>query len=113
MTISDATLSERLWQTVLESVGSLRIDASCQLFLKAWISNGVMRMEDERRLTPKDIATANENLRSFMELMKAEALSRGTDRLDNRCFHAAQHKLEQHSFLTVFSLWPFWPHAVA
>jgi hypothetical protein len=113
MTISDATLSERLWQTVLESVGSLRIDASCQLFLKAWISNGVMRMEDERRLTPKDIATANENLRSFMELMKAEALSRGTDRLDNRCFHAAQHKLEQHSLLTVFSLWPFWPHAVA
>jgi hypothetical protein len=113
MTISDATLSERLWQTVLESVGALRIDASCQLFLKAWITNGVERMEDERRLTPKDIATANENLKSFMELMKAEALSRGTDRLDNRCFHAAQHKLERHSLLTVFSLWPFWPHAVA
>ena len=113
MTISDATLSERLWQTVLESVGGLRIDASCQLFLKAWITNGVERMEGERRLTPKDIATANTNLKSFMELMKAEALSRGTDRLDNRCFHAAQHKLERHSLLTVFSLWPFWPHAVA
>ena len=67
MTISDATLSERLWQTVLESVGALRIDASCQLFLKAWITNGVERMEDERRLTPKDIATANENLKSFMD----------------------------------------------
>ena len=28
MTISDATLSERLWQTVLESVATLKIDAS-------------------------------------------------------------------------------------
>ena len=35
-------------------------------------------MEDEGRLTPKDVATASENLKSFMELMKAEALSRGT-----------------------------------
>jgi len=113
MNISDATLSERLWQTVLESVGALTIDASCQLFLKAWITNGVARMEDEGRLAPKDVATANENLKSFIELMKAEALSHGTDRLDNKCFRAAQHKLEQHSFLTVFSLWPFWPHAVA
>jgi len=113
MTISEATLSEHLWQTVLGSVGALKIDASCQLFLKAWITNGVERMENEVRLTPKDVAMANENLKTFIELMKAEALSRGTDRLDNKCFHAAQHKLEQHSLLTVFSLWPFWPHAVA
>ena len=113
MTISDATLSERLWQTVLESVGGLRIDASCQLFLKASITNGVERMEAEHRLTPKDVATVNENLKSFIDLMKAEAISRGTDRLDNKCFHGAQHKLERHSFLTVFSLRPFWPHIVA
>lgn len=102
-----------LWQTVLESVGTLKIDASCQLFLKAWITNGVERMEDEGRLTPKDVASANENLKTFIELMKAEALSRGTYRLDNKCFHAAQQTVERHSLLTVFSLWPFWPHAVA
>jgi hypothetical protein len=109
----DLASVNRLWQTVLESVGTLKIDASCQLFLKAWITNGVERMEDEGRLTPKDVATANENLKTFIELMKAEAFSRGTDRLDNKCFHAAEHKVERHSLLTVFSLWPFWPHAVA
>jgi hypothetical protein len=102
-----------LWQTVLESVGTLKINASCQLFLKAWITNGVERMEDEGRLTPTDVATANENLKTFIELMKAEAFSRGTDRLDNKCFHAAQQKVERHSLLTVFSLWPFWSHTVA
>jgi hypothetical protein len=108
----DLASVNRLWQTVLKSVGTLKINPSCQLFLKAWITNGVERMENEGRLTPKDVATAKENLKTFIELMKAEALSRGTDRLDNKCFHAAQHKLERHSLLTVFSLWPFWPHAV-
>jgi hypothetical protein len=112
MSISEATLSERLWQTVLESAGGLKIEASCQLFLKAWITNGVERMERENRLTPKDVATASENLKTFIQLMKAELPSLGTDRLDNKCFLAAQHKLERHSLLTVFSLWPFWPHAV-
>ena len=113
MTISDATLNERLWQTVLDSVGTLKIDASCQLFLKAWITNGVERMESEGRLTPKDVATANENLKTFVEMMKAEVPPLGTGRLDNKCFHAAQHKLERHSLLTVFSLWPYWPHGVS
>jgi hypothetical protein len=112
MTISNTALSERLWETVIESVGTLKIDASCQLLLKAWITNGVERMENEGRLTPRDIAIADENLKTFIGLMKAEELSLGTDRLDNRCFHAAQHKLERHTLLTVFSLWPFWPHAV-
>ena len=51
-------------------------------------------MENEGRLTPKDVATASENLKTFVQLMKAEALSRGTDRMDNKCFHAAQQKLD-------------------
>ena len=109
----DLASVNRLWQTVLESVGTLKIDASCQLFLKAWITNGVERMENEGRLTPKDVAIASENLKTFVQLMKAEAISRGTDRLDNKCFRAARKKLERRSLLTVFSLWPFWPHAVA
>ena len=110
--MSAATLNERFWQTVLESLGTLKIDASCQLFLKAWINNGVERMEDERRLTAQDVATASDNLKTFVESMKAEALAHGTDHLDNKCFHAAQEKLKGRSFITVFSLWPFWPHAV-
>jgi hypothetical protein len=112
VTMSAAVLNERFWQAVLESLGALKIDASCQLFLKAWINNGVERMENEGRLTSQDVATATDNLKTFVELMKAEALAHGADRLDNKCFHAAQHKLEQRSFITVFSLWPFWPHAV-
>jgi hypothetical protein len=111
--VSALALNEKFWQTVLESLGPLKMEASCQLFLRAWINNGVERMEDERRLAPQDVATANDNLKTFVESMKAEALAHGTDRLDNKCFHAAQHKLEQRSFITVFSLWPFWPHAVS
>jgi hypothetical protein len=52
-------------------------------------------------------------LKTFIQMMKAELPALGTARLDNKCFHAAQHKLERHSLITVFSLWPFWPHAVA
>ena len=110
--MSTATLNEQLWITVLESASPLKIDPSCQLFLQAWITNGVARMSTESRIAPEDVATAKVNLKTFVDLMKAEPLAHGTERLDNKCFHAAQHKLERRSFITVFSLWPFWPHAV-
>ena len=110
--MSTATLNEQLWLTVLESADPLKIDPSCQLFLQAWIANGVERMLNESRITADDVATAKGNLKTFIELMKAEPLAHGTERLDNKCFHAAQHSLERRSFLTVYSLWPFWPHAV-
>jgi hypothetical protein len=110
--MSTATLNEQLWITVLESADPLKIDPSCQLFLQAWISNGVERMRDESRITADDVATAKGNLKTFIELMKAEPLAHGTERLDNKCFHAAQHSLERRSFLTVYSLWPFWPHTL-
>lgn len=110
--MSAATLNEQLWITVLESADSLKIDPSCQMFLQAWISNGVDRMRDESRISPADVALAKGNLKTFVDLMKAETLAHGTERLDIKSFHAAQHTLERHSFLTVYSLWPFWPHAV-
>jgi hypothetical protein len=110
--MSTATLNEQLWITVLESASPLKIDPSCQLFLQAWITNGVERMSNENRIAPEDVATAKVNLKTFVELMKAEPLAHGTERLDNKCFHAALHSLERRSFLTVYSLWPFWPHAV-
>jgi hypothetical protein len=111
--MSTATLNDQLWVTVLESADPLRIDPSCQLFLQAWITNGVERMYAEKRIATDDIATAQENLKTFVDLMKAETLAHGTERLDNKSFHAAQHKLEHRSFLTVYSLWPFWPHLVS
>jgi len=111
--MSTATLNEQLWITVLESAVPFKIDPSCQLFLQAWITNGVDRMYDESRIAPEDVATAKGNLKTFIELMKADTLARGAERIDNKCFHAAQHSLERHSFLTVYSLWPFWPHTVS
>jgi hypothetical protein len=110
--MSTATLNEQLWASVLESAYPLKIDPSCQLFLQAWITNAVERMLTEKRVSAEDVATAKASLKTFVELMKAETLARGTERLDNKCFHAAQHGLERRSFLTVYSLWPFWPHAV-
>jgi hypothetical protein len=111
--MSTVNLNEQLWETVLESAGPLKIDASCQLFLQAWITNGVERMRNENRIGAEDVAAAKDNLKTFVELMKAETLARGTERLDNKCFHAAQHNLERRSRITVYSLWPFWPHAVS
>jgi hypothetical protein len=113
MIMSSAALNEQLWETVLAAAAPLKIDASCQLFLQAWIANGVDRMSDEKRVAPQDLAVAKDNLKTFVELMKAESLAHGSERLDNKCFHAAQHNLERRSFLTVFSLWPFWPHTVS
>jgi hypothetical protein len=111
--MANATLDTQLWQTVVDSLGALRIDPTCQLFLQAWISNGVERMRSENRTDSKDVADAKENLRTFVDLMKQEAFAHGGEHVDNKCFHAAEQSLEQRSRLTVFSLWPFWPHTVS
>ena len=91
----------------------MKIEPSCQLFLQAWISIGIQRMEDERRLKPEDIETAKNNLKTFAEMMKAEAVNAGAARLDTKAFHAAEHALGRRSLITIFSLWPFWPHGVS
>jgi hypothetical protein len=110
--MSGASLNETLWQTVIGTCGSLKIEPSCQLFLQAWISNGVQRMQDERRLKPEDVDTANNNLKTFVEMMKSEANAVGAAKLDNKAFHAAERAFERRSFVSIFSLWPFWPHTV-
>ena len=111
--MSGASLDEILWQTVIDTCGSTKIEPSCQLFLKAWISNGIQRLQDEHRTTQEDVNTASVNLRTFIEMMKSEANAVGAAKLDNKSFHAAERALERRSFITVFSLWPFWPHAVS
>jgi len=70
-------------------------------------------MQDEHRTKQEDIDTANNNLKTFVEMMKSEANAVGAAKLGNKAFHAAEHALERRSFITVFSLWPFWPHAVS
>jgi hypothetical protein len=108
--MSTATLQEQLWATALQSADPLTIDPSCQLFLQAWINNAVERMHTENRIAAADVDTAKDNLKTFVQLMKAEA--HGSEHLDNKCFRAAQHNLERRTFLAVYSLWPFWPHAL-
>lgn len=111
--MSDANLNEQLWATVLAAAEPLKIDASLQLFLQARISNAVERMHNENRTGPADVATAKASLKTIVEMIKSEALAHGGERLDHKSFHAAQHNLEQRSRITVYSLWPFWPHAVS
>ena len=50
---------------------------------------------------------------NYLNVVHSAAMSVLGSPPDNKCFHAAQHKLERRSLLTVFSLWPFWPHAVS
>jgi hypothetical protein len=110
-TMTGASLNEVFWQTVVSACGSFKIEASCQLFLRAWISNGIQRMEDEHRMKPEDVETANSNLKTFVEMMTSEALRTNATKLDSKAFRAAEHALERRSMVSIFSLWPFWPHA--
>jgi len=110
--MSSASLDEILWQTVTATCGSTRIEPSCQLFLRAWISNGIERMQDEHRTKQEDIDTANNNLKTFVEMMKSEANAVGAASLDNKAFHAAERAFERRSFVSIFSLWPFWPRII-
>jgi hypothetical protein len=106
-------LIEELWQTAVEAVGPAEFGPSCGRFLRAWNTLAVERMETEGRLTPGDLAIAESNLRSFIQLMKTEAVFLGqTDRLDRESFHAAHQRVERRSILTPFTLWPFWPNSV-
>ena len=69
------------------------------------------RMENEGRLAPHDVALAAANLRRFIEWMKAEAVFLGhADRLDREVFQAVERQLERKGFLSLESLWPFWPN---
>ena len=109
--LNERTLEEALWETALETAGTLEIQPGCALSLRAWITIGVERMERQRRLAPEDFAIAQANLRRLIDLMKREAVFLGNaEQLDNATFHAARRRLRRHASLTAFALWPFWPH---
>jgi hypothetical protein len=105
-------LIDELWQTTVETASPAEI-GRCGHFLRAWNSLAVERMATEGRLTPEDLATAEGNLRRFVQMMKTEAVFLGhANRLDRDCFQAAHRRLERRSTLSQFTLWPFWPNSV-
>jgi hypothetical protein len=106
-------LVDKLWRTAVQAASPAEFGPHCRHLLQAWNTLAVERMEVEGRLTPGDLATAEHNLRQFIQLMKTEAVFLGhPDRLDRDCFHAAHRRLQRRSILTQFTLWPFWPNSV-
>ena len=112
--LNPGVLVDELWETAVEAASPAEFGPRCGLFLRAWNTLAVGRMEMEGRLTPRDLATAESSFRRFIQLMKTEAVFLGhADRLDRDCFQAAHRRLERRSVLTQFTLWPFWPISVA
>ena len=109
--LAPGALEDKFWQTVVEAATPFEIDPRCACLLRAWNAIGVERMKLDGRLSPEDLATAGNNLKGFIQLMKSEGVFIGhVDRLDNDCFHAAHRTLKRSSILTQFTLWPFWPN---
>jgi hypothetical protein len=109
--LNNIALRQALWQSALVAAAPMEFDPACAHFLRAWIATGVERMELTRRLTQHDLAIARANIRTFIHLMKNEAVFLGhADRLDSDTLRAAHRRLERKGLLTTFTLWPFWPH---
>jgi hypothetical protein len=100
-----------LWQTALEAIGPLDIGPAARHFLHAWIAMGVERMQMTGCLSPADLSIAQTNIKTFIGLMKTEAVVLGhADRLDIETLRAAHRQLERRGRIMAFTLWPFWPH---
>lgn len=105
------TPQHELWKTARQAASPMDIGPRSTRLLRAWIAMGVERMETEGRLSPENLAIAESNLKHFIQLMKTESVFLGrADQLDKDCFHAAHRRLERHSNLSQFTLWPFWPN---
>ena len=112
--LNPGMLIDELWETAVENASPGQFGHRCERFLRAWNFLAVERMEEEGRLTPEDLATAETNLRRFIDLMKIEAVFLGhANHLNLDCFQAAHRRLERRSILTQFTLWPYWPNGVA
>ena len=104
-------LENELWQDAVRTIGPLELSAGCAQRLRGWIAMATERMENEGRLAPQDAALAAANLRRFIEWMKTEAVFLGhADRLDRDVFEALERQLARKGFLSLESLWPFWPN---
>lgn len=112
--LDSARLIDELWEAAVQTASPGTFGPRCERLLRAWNCLAVERMEEEGRLTPEDLATAKTNLRRFIDLVKTEAVFLGhANHLNRDCFNAAHRRLERHSMLAQFTLWPFWPNTVA
>ncbi len=110
--LDSGRLTDELWETAVETASPGTFGPRCERLLRAWNCLAVQRMEVEGRQTPEDVATAETNLRHFIELMKTEAVFLGhANRLNRDCFQSAHRRLERRSMLAQFTLWPFWPNS--
>jgi hypothetical protein len=111
--VNERTLQGELWQSVVETVGSLEIHPDCAECLRAWIATGAERMEREGRLTPEDLAIAHANLRNFIRLARIETVFLSqSGQLEYAALDGARRRLREQASLTTLALWPFWPDEV-
>src|ERR1700758_4050854 len=81
--VNGEALRGLLWQAALDTAAPLEFEPGCAHFLRGWIAMGVERMVMTDRLAPPDLALARANIRTFVELMKSEAVFLGQpSRLD-------------------------------
>src|SRR6516164_4395841 len=69
---------DELWKTARQAANPMDIGPHSTRLLRAWIAMGVGRMETEGRLSPENLAIAENNLKHFIQLMKTEAVFLGT-----------------------------------
>jgi hypothetical protein len=108
---TEKALSEDLWQTASDTIGTNEMDADFSSSLRGWITIGVQRMIRQNRVEPPDVTLAQANLIKLLGLLKTEAMYLGHPlRLDNNTLRATKKTLRLRASATAFELWPFWPH---
>ena len=108
---TDKALSEDLWQTALDTMDTIEMDAAFSNSLRGWIAIGVQRMIRQNRASPPDVTLAHGNLIKFIGLLKKEAIYLGHPlSLDTNTLRETKKRLRLRASATVFELWPFWPH---
>jgi hypothetical protein len=108
--LSSNSCRSNLWQTAVETIRPLELGPAARHFLHGWIAMGVERMQTTDCLSPSYFAVAQNNLKTFVHLLKTEALMQGhAQKINIETVHAAHRQLERKGLLTTFTLWPFWP----
>jgi hypothetical protein len=108
---TDKALSEDLWQTALNTMDTIEMDADFSNSLRGWIAIGVQRMIRENRASAPDVTLAHANLIKFIGLIKKEAMYLGHPlRLDNNTLIATKKRLRLRASAIGFDLWPFRRH---
>ena len=91
---TDKALSEDLWQTTLDTMDTVEMDAAFSNSLRGWIAIGVQRMIRQNRVSPPDVTLAHASLIKFIGLLKKEAMFLGHPlRVDSNTLIATKKRL--------------------